>query len=145
MVAALAVLFGPFISLKIASKQLAVTSAISEKNIIAPIRQNWINELRQILSKLATTCAYFWTEEDETKQGKYHLEVRALIGQLELYINPNENEHKELMKRVVRMESSMFGKDEPGHISGFWTAHRATIEQAQKILKLEWERVKNEI
>lgn len=101
--------------------------------------------MRQILAKLTTTCTYFWTEENEHKRESYHLEVRALIGQLELYINPKENDHKELMKRVVRMESSMFGKDEPDHVSEFWSAHRDTIEQSQKILKVEWERVKNEI
>ena len=145
IIAALAVFVGPLISSKMGEKQLTTTSSIAKKNIVAPIRQNWINELRQILAKLTTTCAYFWTEEKEERRELYHLEVRALIGQLELYINPQEDEHKELLKRVVRMESSMFGKDEPEHVSGFWFAHRETIEQSQKILKIEWERVKNEI
>ncbi|UTW47125.1 hypothetical protein [Bacterioplanoides sp. SCSIO 12839] len=145
IIAALAVFVGPFISSYIASKQLSATNAIAKKNIIAPIRQNWINELRIILSSLTTTCAYFWTEEDEDKRESYHLEVRALIGKLELYINANEEDHQELLKRVTRMESSMFGEDTPDHISGFWVAHRRTVEQSQKILKLEWERVKHEI
>lgn len=145
VIAALAVFVGPFISSKVANKQLSATTAIAKKNIVAPIRQNWINELRLILASLTTTCAYFWTEENEKRRESYHLEVRALIGKLELYINPNEKDHQELLKRVVRMESSMFGKDEAGHISGFWLAHRETIEQSQKILKQEWERVKHEI
>ena len=143
--AALAVFVGPMISLRMANRQLESTIAISKKNIISPIRQNWINELRKILAELTSTCALFWTEEDERKREEYHLKVRTLIGQLELYINPKEDEHKELLKNVVRMESSMFGNDEPDHISSFWTVHRATIEQSQKVLKIEWERVKNEI
>lgn len=145
VIAALAVFVGPMISLRMASRQLGATIAISKKNIISPIRQNWINELRKILAELTTTCTYFWTETDEEKREEYHLKVRALIGQLELYINPKEDEHKELLKNVVRMESSMFGKDELEHISGFWAVHRATIKQSQKVLKIEWERVKNEI
>ena len=145
VIAALAVFVGPMVSSRMANRQLEATIALSRKNIVSPIRQNWINELRKILSELTTTCACFWTETNEEEREKYHLKVRSLIGHLELYINPKEAEHKDLLQNVVRMERSMFGKDQPEQISDFWSAHRATVEQSQKVLKIEWERVKNEI
>lgn len=145
VIAALAVFVGPMVSSRMANRQLEATIALSKKNIVSPIRQNWINELRKILAELTTTCAYFWTETNEEEREKYHLKVRSLIGHLELYINPKEAEHKDLLQNVIRMERSMFGKDQPDHISDFWAAHRATVEQSQKVLKIEWERVKNEI
>ncbi|HDZ08257.1 hypothetical protein [Pseudohongiella sp.] len=144
-IAALAVIFGPLISIHISSKQNLVTSAIAKKNIISPIRQNWINELRQILARITHSYAAYWTEEDESKKEDLHIAVRQLRAELTLYINPNEEDHQVLLGLVGEMEAAMFGSDSSGEPSEFWYAHQATVEQAQKILKTEWETVKNKI
>ena len=95
-VAVLAVLVGPFISHIIARKQIENTVILAKKNIVAPIRQRWINELREILAELTTTCTYFWSEVNEEKKEAYHLRIRSLIGKLELYINPWERVKNEI-------------------------------------------------
>jgi hypothetical protein len=51
VVAALAVFVGPIISWRIAKRQVTANFATSNKQIIAPMRQAWINNLRDLLSK----------------------------------------------------------------------------------------------
>jgi hypothetical protein len=46
IVAALAVFFGPLITLKISRKQFELSRRIADKQIIAPMRQAWIEKLR---------------------------------------------------------------------------------------------------
>lgn len=145
VITALAVIFGPLLSLHISRKQNETTLAIAKKNIISPIRQKWINELRDILSSITHNCASFWTETSESKREMLHLEVRALRSKLELYINPNESDHLRLLSLVSELEASMFGSEKDDEPQLFFRAQAAMTEQAQKILKTEWERVKNEI
>ena len=52
IVTALAVFFGPIISLKIAKQQIRTSLVASHWQVIAPMRQAWINNLREILSDL---------------------------------------------------------------------------------------------
>jgi hypothetical protein len=46
IVAALAVCFGPWISLRIAKRRMASSAEVANKQITAPMRQAWINNLR---------------------------------------------------------------------------------------------------
>lgn len=145
LIAALAVFFGPLISSSIATKEREASLAIAKKNIIAPIRQAWINELRLLLSKLTHNAALYWSEIDSEKREEIHLVIRELRSLLALYVNPNEQNHIDLVAFVGEMEAAMFGSDQGDEPKRFWYSHNCVVEQSQKILKLEWERVKNEI
>ena len=147
VVAILAVFIGPMLSLKSTKAQIDSSSKIARKNIVAPIRQNWINELREILAELLVTTTYYWTEENlgSVAKNEYHLRIRQLISKLQLYINPKEKPHIELVESVIKLERLMFGGDNEKSIRDFWEAHGETQAKAQEILKREWERVKNEI
>jgi hypothetical protein len=145
LIAALAVFFGPLISSSIARREREASLLIAKKNIIAPIRQAWINELRILLSKLTHNAAIYWSENDQNKRDEIHLNFREQRSLLALYLNPNEQNHIDLLDFVGEMEATIFGSDQEGEPQQFWHSHNRVIEQSQKILKLEWERVKNEI
>jgi hypothetical protein len=142
VVAALAVFIRLLISSKIATKKLAGTIKISNKHTTSPIRQSWINELRQILVKLITNCTYFFSETNKEKRDSCHLDVCELIGQLELYVNSKGDEHNELFNFDVHIEFSIFSEDKPNKLSQFWFVHRAIVEQSQTVLKTQWQRIK---
>ncbi len=55
IVAALAVFVGPLISWLVAKRQLASSLEVANKQIIAPMRQAWINDLRDLLAELTSS------------------------------------------------------------------------------------------
>jgi hypothetical protein len=143
-IAGLAVFFSPLISMRIASKQQETSLKVSNKQIIAPIRQNWINELRHTLADLNGKCAHYWAAGYEEREDEEYRYITEQIAKLELYINPNEREHVALLEHVKNMTNAIEGGS-PERDKEFWLAHEASVKQSQLILKKEWERVKNEI
>lgn len=144
IVAGLAVFVGPFISLIITKRQINSSTRISEKQIISPIRQVWINELRMIIAEIASKSAHYWAAGYEDRKDSEYYRITELEHQLKLYLNPKENDHLELMEKVNKMtndiSASNYKDDEK-----FWNAHNDVMEISQTILKREWERVKNDI
>lgn len=59
VVAALAVFFGPIISWRTATRQLRANLEVSNKQIIAPMRQAWINNLRDLLSEITSNALHY--------------------------------------------------------------------------------------
>lgn len=58
IVAALAVFVGPIISWRVAKRQIESSSAVANKQIIAPMRQAWINSLRDAMAELASRALH---------------------------------------------------------------------------------------
>ena len=144
-IAAIAVFVGPLISLRINKAQMEANIRLAHKGVVSPIRQAWINELRQILAELTGQCSYYWAAGYEERTDQEYQNITLLIARLKLYINPKEEDHNQLLDYVFQMESELARGDEGGTHSKFWYAHTATVTQAQLILKKEWERVKHEI
>lgn len=144
VVAGLVVFVGPIISLIIAKRQIASSFRATQKQIISPIRQAWINELRIIISELSAKSAHYWAAGYEDREDLEYYRITELKHQLKLYLNPKEKDHQELLKRVDKMTNeigvSNFEKDKE-----FWEAHNSVIDISQQVLKREWERVKNDI
>ena len=144
VIAGLAVFVGPMISMRIASKQQDTNLKVANKQIIAPIRQSWINELRHLLSDLNGKCEHYWAAGFEEREDDEYRYITEQIAKLELYINPSEAAHVQLLKYIKKMNSAI-ESGSPDRDREFWQAHEASVKQSQLILKKEWERVKNEI
>lgn len=72
IVAALAVFFGPFISLHVARRQVRSSLDVANRQITAPMRQAWINALRDLLSELCSSAHhYFVAGFDNREDGEY--------------------------------------------------------------------------
>src|ERR1035437_5167435 len=83
VVAALAVFVGPIISLYIGRRQVASTLEVANKQITAPMRQAWINSLRDLLAEL-TRIGIVEVQEDKAhaairRDRMMHLQYRVLL------------------------------------------------------------------
>ncbi len=151
IVAALAVFVGPVISWKIASHQIKSASDLSasqtsaalvtsNKQIIAPMRQAWINNLRDLLSELLSSARHYYVAgyEDRTDQ-EYH-RVTLLEHKIRLMLNPKEEDHQRLEERIRNLIASM--ERHPRFVDDFPDLHDELVSLSRQVLKREWDRVK---
>ena len=143
IVAALAVFFGPLISLWIAKRQIASSAEVANKQIIAPMRQAWINNLRDLVAELTGDTLHYFTAGHEFEGYKNFQRLTFLESKIQLMLNPNEEDHQkleEMMKALRRLQSG----DEQGR-DQFIATHPEVMKLARKVLKREWNRVKDKI
>ncbi len=148
IVAALAVFFGPLITLKMSARQIELSRRIASKQIVAPMRQEWINTFREKLAELTGSAFHYWNMRFIIK-GAVELsddEQRRLVQiehEIELFINPTEQDHRELMEALRKVLGLLErGTDERGEFNP--ALDKATI-LGQKIFKTEWNRIKDDI
>jgi hypothetical protein len=154
IVAALAVFFGPIISWVIAKRsassseknislQTETSLRIANKQIVAPMRQAWINQLRDLIAELTGKCAHYWAAGFEDRRDDEYQRISELECKLALFINQKEEEHNRLLNKAKLMVTFLgHGKEAD---EDFWQAHKVVIEISQQILKMEWNRVKEKI
>jgi hypothetical protein len=154
IVAALAVFVGPIISWVIAKRhasiseknvmlQVQASSRIANKQLVSPMRLAWINSLRDLIAELAGKCAHYWAAGFEDREDQDYQRITELEYRLALFINPKEDDHKNLLEQVRLMVAFLgHGKEAD---ENFWKAHKGVIELSQQILKREWNRVKEEV
>lgn len=154
VVAALAVFVGPILAWFVAKRQtaIALTNAelqsttslqIANKQIVAPMRQAWINNLRDLLAELLGKSEHYWAAGFEDREDEEYQRITELENKLALFINPKEDDHSHLLEQVEKMTQGI-----SGGLSGnkaFWEAHEEVKKLSQSILKKEWNRVKEEI
>jgi hypothetical protein len=144
-VAALAVFVGPFVTLKIGRQQTELSRRIASKQIVAPMRQAWINAFRDKLAELTGSAFHYvntrltdtWNLKDEEQRRLTQLE-----HEIELFINPTEADHKELIATIRQMLRALEKGDRPDQ---FNSAREKATMLGQKIFKTEWDRIKNDI
>jgi hypothetical protein len=56
--AILAVFVGPLISLRITKRQIASSLNAANKQIVAPMRQAWINSLRDMIAEISSSALH---------------------------------------------------------------------------------------
>ncbi len=145
IIAMLAVVVGPLISMRISKKQNANNLRIANKQIIAPIRQSWINELRGLLADITGKCSHYWASGYEDRSDAEYQYITESINKLNLYINPKEESHLKLIVYITEMHNALLSGSSTESDAEFWKSHKLSIDQSQFVLKKEWERVKNEI
>lgn len=142
----------PFLSILVALAALAIspliTFSISKRQLVAPIRQKWIDELRNYISDFLSSSLHLIAiteakgifsngEIDEDTYKKLLLIERKIT----LMLNPNEHLHNELLKQLRKaLDEVEHGAND---VLEFGSRIAAITEVAQKILKIEWVRVKH--
>jgi hypothetical protein len=136
LIALAAVFVGPIVTLRVADRHIRAT-------VRSTNRQHWIHEVRGELSALLAILA---------EGSIYAREVRAAdrsVGRplmrdavekrakMVLLLNPKEDLHKELVRRIDAAMDSMTNPE-----ASTDTLFEAVVSQAQTILKAEWVRVK---
>ncbi|WP_316635977.1 hypothetical protein [uncultured Flavobacterium sp.] len=144
IIAGLAVFFGPLVSIAITKRTLKLNSAIASKNLISPIRQQWINELRNTITELTAKSHHYCLVGTEDRKDKEYYRIIELEMKIRLLINPKEEDHKTLTLLISEMLNNLYKIGSDTELM-FWEKHAAVIEISQVILKREWERVKSDI
>lgn len=154
IVAALAVFVGPIISWSIAKRQISAASLLardqirssleaSNKQIIAPMRQAWINNLRDVLSELTSSSLHYYVSGFEDRAEKEYQRVTLLESKVKLMLNAKEDDHQRLEVLIRKMVAAI--QYEKGKKDEFPDLHTEVVALSRIILKREWDRVKEPI
>ena len=130
IVAGLAVFFGPLITWRIAERQMKTSLVIARKQIIAPIRQQWINPLRDHVAEIISIAAGFYrtnfvAEDPIKRNAQKHdntLRLVLLIQQVELMLNPNAILHNELYDPLSKLRSTAWNFNQSNEFPAAVTA-----------------------
>jgi hypothetical protein len=151
IVAALAVFVGPIISWAIARRQLRASAQLavaqieaamltSHQQTIAPMRQAWINSLRDLLAELVSSALHYYVSGYEDRTDAEYRHVTLLEAKVQLMLNTNEEDHRKLENMIRRMVAAIqYRKGEPDK---FPDLHTEVLALSRTILKREWDRVK---
>jgi len=151
LTALVAVIVGPFVSLHIAKRQFLVSLDIAKRQFNASVlsvnRQEWINTLRDQIADQLADIARFPHEKSLLHQNpaEYYERVHKMsrcTTKIQLLLNPGEEDHRQLadlIRRTVLLLSKLPEEEIGSQLSGLQTE---IVSQSQKILKREWERVK---
>ncbi|GAA5443619.1 hypothetical protein Misp06_01797 [Microbulbifer sp. NBRC 101763] len=145
IVAGLAVFVGPVVTYIVATEKNKASARVSNKQIIAPIRQAWIDNLRNLIAEITGKSLHYWTSGYEDREDSEYLHITELVHKLELYLNIAEPDHAYLLKRVHDMVNLLSSSPSSENSNKFQNIHIDVISTSREILKREWERVKNEI
>jgi hypothetical protein len=125
-----AVIIGPIVTFKVAKRQ-----------IVSPIRQKWIDELREIISEYLSECEKLLVLGKDGILNAEDTDERILTRllyleqKLRLMLNPNEVMHVDLLGVVKTLtEETHHGA---GNIAEFGRNLKNATEISQKILKEE--------
>lgn len=143
VVAALAVFVGPLISWSIAKRQVQSSLAVANKQIVAPMRQAWINSLRDILADLTSSALHYYVAGFEERTDEEYQHLTLMEHKLQLMLNPHEADHQQLEELVRKMIAAL-GRSKDGD-QEFTETHPLVVSLSRQILKREWDRVKDEI
>jgi hypothetical protein len=141
--AILAVFIGPLISWKIAKRQIASSLKAANKQIVAPMRQAWINSLRDLLAEISSSALHYHQAGFENRKDEEYKKLTELEGKISLTLNLLEDDHKKLHDLIRLMlfalERGREGKND------FTIFHPQVLALSREVLKREWNRVKGPI
>jgi len=143
VVAALAVFVGPFISWFVAKRQLASSLEIANKQIVGPMRQAWINNLRDLLAELTSSSLHYFVAGFDDRTEDEYRRLTLLEHKIAMMLNPLEDDHKRLEELIRQMVSSL-ERGREGE-AAFPDTHRSVVDLSRQIVKREWNRVRDKI
>lgn len=161
-IAALAVFVGPWISARaterqIRASQLSIEKQIhasllsANKQIIAPMRQAWINSLRDKVADILSTAWWYHVsgedpegpDHDGLAEARVEKRLRFMEQQIALMLNLGEPDHVELLELVNKTVASCHAQS--GMETDFRDYHENCAASCRRVLKKEWNRVREEL
>ena len=148
VVAGMAVVVGPVISWKIAKAHIA-------SQVVSANRQEWINTIRNIVAGFlrdSRSVIPVYMANTYSMEKTFEVFDRMVLAteQIELMLNPKENDHAEMIRlmrsalELVRGALSEISQGQPtSNDKERMTAITAIMPLAQGIFKSEWNRIKS--
>ena len=140
LVALVSVIVGPLVACHVAQIQI-------KASVVSANRRVWIETLRSEVATFVAKITEFsmsgpaGTASSDRLVGS-GIEVSRLMAKIRLLLNPTESDHSELVSRLRDAQAIAARKDHATRDLG--AACDAIVVVAQKVLKREWERVKQE-
>lgn len=123
-----------------------VNARNSKRQVLAPMRQAWINALRDKVSEFVSIATIgrqhvcpSSTAPEEVKQQAHkddrerYARLKLLVASVELHINPMEQEHRSLVKQMRDIVEGYHDNKDLAEILN------ALLKTCQSVLKHEWE------
>lgn len=145
IVAALAVFVGPVIGWIAGRQQMQASLAVANKQILAPMRQAWINQLRDNVAEFVSKTMHYYVAGFDDRTDAEYQKLELLENRIALMVNVDEPDHKELLEIMRRAISALERGHNQNQECQFLTAHDALVPLSRKILRREWGRVKGHI
>ena len=140
VVAGLAVVITPVVSWKVANRQLLSSLKIASEQIIAPMRQAWINSLRELLAEFSGSALHYFLAGFEGRSDSEYRQMFILEAKVQLMLNPKEDDHIQLEKLIRKLMTAVkTGNEVEGY---FIKTQEEIIELSRRVLKREWAVVK---
>ena len=138
--ALIAVAVSPAVSIHIARRQIRAS-------VISGNRQKWIDQLRDQVAELITSIKFLSLQTSlhrfsEAEWIERFQKTHLLESKISLLLNPKEPDHVALSKAIRQAVQAMLEKDDSQDARNILDYTDSVIQQAQVILKREWERVK---
>lgn len=127
----------------VAQKHIDNALAVARRQIVSPIRQKWIDDLRTNVAEFISTAQAHWiypSVDEIAHRGLLLVEMKV-----ELMLNPKEPDHQELKVALNRLMEVVLRRKEERLLGDFTEALTQSTSLSQAVFKREWERVKNEI
>lgn len=154
-VALLAVIVGPFVAWVVSKRQSDITLQIANKQILAPIKKEWVESLQKHIAEILSTSLWYYVsgqdeniiisgeeEEHDNETQKVVRKLLFIMSQIELMLNQKNNEHMALLMSLKKMKASIF---EGGDHIKFPDYHEETVKICQNLIKNEMSRIEIEI
>ena len=151
VIALLAVLVGPFVqwhvtkrqiesSLSASNRQIEASLLASNRQIVAPMRQAWINSLRDTVAELLSRSLHDKVAGFEDREDQEYQDLTLLKYKMQLMLNLAEKDHIDMYRTISELLDLL---EVPGHDAVFAESHEQAVTLAAAILKREWNRVKD--
>jgi hypothetical protein len=149
-VAGLAVFVGPLVAWRVAKRHADTSLKVANKQVIAPMRQKWIDALRDRVAEIISTGHWYYVsgmnevakldadEDWDKEKQQVDRKMIFLLNQVELMLNPLEGDHVALIEALKQVRNASMAGDNIAE------AVSITNDICKKVLKREWERVKHE-
>lgn len=144
VVAALAVFVGPIVMWAIARRQIEASRLLTTQQMLGPMRQAWINSLRQKVAELLSSTLHYAVAGFEDRTDAEYQRLTLLEQEIVLTVNPLEDDHRALIRAMRNLVGSLHrGVKMPDE--NFIKAHEQVTQLAQRILKQEWNRIRDAV
>ncbi len=138
-VALLSVLIGPAITIWVTQRQIRSAQQIATMQVISPMRQAWLNSLREKLAELTGYSLHYYQAGYEDRSDTEYRRMTHLSQEVELMLNPMEETPRLLIDEISKMLGSI--NDSVG-ATKYAEHHKNVMFLSRKVLKAEWEATK---
>lgn len=137
-VATLAVFVGPLVSWIVAKRTLRYTQLSAAWQLIIPIRQAWLSELRTRLAEMAGLSLHYFVDGFDDRTDEEYRRLQLLEQEIAFMLDIDNPEHQALLGAIRQAVEAIGGRRGPEDHDRFARAHTNLTELARRMVQAEW-------